>query len=148
MKAILLLAFLAVPQQAEARARGSSTVTPIARNDGNARIPFAISCSSDAWTVVGSTKTTATIHNATDYVSLRRRSLTVQTLSTVTYSVCLATTTATSADCVDGMPGYEIGAPWGSVTMFDEGLWYCRTRSGGPTRIKGNEFYDNRDEVK
>lgn len=148
MKSALLVLFLIAPSFVEAKARGRTDVTPVARNDGNTRIPFAVSCTSYTWTVLGSTKTTNANYSAGEYVSIRRRSLTVQTLGTVTYSVCIASSTDSTNPCVGLSPGYELGAPWGAVTIFDENLWHCRARDGGPTNVKGVDFYDNRDEVK
>ena len=149
MKTLALLAvFLALPLTAQAEPREKRSVTKTARNDGNARLPFTISCLDSAWTVVGSSQAVASKLMANEQAAIRRRAMTVQTLGTVTYSVCLSTTSNSSSACDDNIGGYELGAAWGSVSIYDEGLWYCRARSGGSTRIKGTEFYDNRDEVK
>ena len=148
MYALLLALLLGAASNSEAHPRDKPGVTRVTRNDGNTRIPFAVSCTSYTWTVLGSTKTTNANYSAGEYVSIRRRSLTVQTLGTVTYSVCLSSSTDSTNPCVDLSPGYEIGAAWGSISIFDENLWYCRARTGGPTNVKGVDFYDNRDEVK
>lgn len=144
----LLLVFLAFPLTAHAAPRDKPGVTKIARNDGNARIPFAINCSSLTWTVVGSSQAVGSQVMANEQAAIRRRAMTVQALATVTYAVCLSTTNASGNVCDDTRAGYEIGTAWGSVSIYDEGLWYCRARDGGPIVIKGVEFYDNRDEVK
>lgn len=144
----LLLVFLAFPLTALAAPRDKPGVTKTARNDGNARIPFTITCSASAWTVVGSSQAVASTLMANEQAAIRRRSMTVQTLSSVTYAVCLSTTSASGDTCDDNRAGYELGSAWGSVSVYDEGLWYCRTRTGGSTVIKGVEFYDSRDEVK
>jgi hypothetical protein len=145
----LALALLCLGSLAYAAPRDKPGVTRIARNDGNTRLPFTVLCLDSAWTVVGSTKTVASQVNATgEYAAIRRRSITIQTLSTVNYAVCLSTISASADTCQDATTGYELGSSWASVSAYDEGLWYCRTRSGGSTRIKGVEFYDNRDEVK
>jgi len=144
----LLLIFLAFPLTANAEPREKRSVTKTARNDGNARLPFAISCSSSAWTVAGSSQAVASQPMANEQAAIRRRSMTIQTLSTVTYAVCLSTTNASGDTCDDNRAGYELGSAWGSVSIYDEGLWYCRARTGGSTVIKGVEFYDSRDEVK
>lgn len=117
-------------------------VTKISRNDGNTNNPFAVTCSSFAWTMVGSSMTT------TNTPSIRRRAMTIQTLGTVTYSVCLSSTNTTANTCSDSRPGYELGAAWGSVSIYDEATWYCQTRTGGSTVVKGAEHYDNRDMVR
>lgn len=148
MKTLLCLVFLALPFAAKAAPRDKPGVTKTARNDGNSRLPFAISCSSSAWTVVGSSQAVASQVMANEQAAIRRRSMTVQTLGTVSYAVCLSTTNASGDGCDDTRAGYELGSVWGSVSIYDEGLWYCRARAGGPTVIKGVEFYDNRDEVK
>jgi hypothetical protein len=49
--------------------------------------------------------------------------------------------------CDDSIPGYELGSAWGSVSIYDESVWYARTRTGGTTVIKGAEHYDSRDSV-
>lgn len=144
----LLLVFLAFPLTAYAAPRDKPGVTKTARNDGNARLPFTITCSSSAWTVVGSSQAVASQPMANEQAAIRRRSMTAQTLGTVTYAVCLSTTSNSSSACDDNIGGYELGSAWGSVSMYDESLWYCRTRTGGSTVIKGVEFYDSRDEVK
>lgn len=142
-----LAAFL--PGKANAAPREKNSVTRTSRNDGNSRILFAITCSSYAWTVVGSSNTTSdSLDTGTAEASIRRRSMTVQTLTTVDYAVCLSSTSASGDTCADGRPGYELGSAWGSVSIYDEGVWRCRTRTGGTTAIKGVDFYDNRDEVK
>ena len=144
----LLLVFLAFPLSAAASPRKESSVTKTSRNDGNSRLPFAISCLDSAWTVVGSSQAVAAVAMANEQAAIRRRSMTVQVLGTATYSVCLSSVAASASACVDTLPGYELGSAWGSVSIFDESLWYCRARSGGATAIKGVEFFDNRDEVK
>lgn len=130
---------------AEARPRGLSTVAYTARNDGNSISPFAITVSSHLWTVVGSSLTSA---NTGDVSSrLRRRSLLVQTLGTVTYGVCLSSISAAASACDNSIPGYELGTTWASVVIFSEAVWYARSRAGGTTAIKGNESFDSRDET-
>lgn len=150
MKALALLAvFLAFPLAVRAEPREKRSVTKTSRNDGNTRLPFTITCLDSAWTVVGSSQAVATAgHAFTQQAAIRRRSMTVHALGTVTYAVCLSTTSNASSTCADTIGGYELGVSWGSVSIYDEGLWYCRARSGGSTVIKGVEFYDNRDEVK
>lgn len=155
MKKILVLAFLAMPvmlpSQSEARPRGKSDVQPVARNDGDSSLPFQIGCTSHTWTAVGSTRTAISAHDVSApssvTVSLRRRSMTVQTLGTVDNTVCLSTGGATAVPCGDSTVGYELGTPWAAVSIYNEEVWYCRTRSVGNTRLKGVEFYDKRDEV-
>ena len=129
---------------AQAFPRDKSSVQRIARNDGDSNLPFAVTCLDSAWTSLGSTSTTATGGNAS---RLRRRAMTVQTLGTVTYGVCLSSTSASGDTCSDDRAGYELGAAWGSVSIYDEAVWYCRTRAGGSTAIKGAEHFDSRDEA-
>ncbi len=129
---------------AGARPRGLSSVTPTSRNDGDSINPFAIVVSSGYWTAVGSSLTAAATQTGPS--RLRRRSMTVQALGTVTYGVCLSSISATASVCDDTIGGYEIGAAWGSVSIYDEAVWYARTRAGGPTTIKGTEHFDSRDE--
>lgn len=146
MKTWLLLALLLAPAPAFAFPRDKPGVTRTARNDGDSASLFAISCSSYAWTVVGSSVTTVgTVRGPS---RLRRRSMTVQTLGTVTYAVCFSSTIAAADTCSDTRAGHEIGAAWGSLTLYDEAAWYCQTRTGGPTVIKGAEHFDSRDEDK
>ena len=130
---------------AQAFPRKDSSVTRVARNDGDSNLPFTVTCLDSAWTVVGSSSTNA--GTQTGASRLRRRAMTVQTLGTVTYSVCLSSVTASGTTCADTTTGYEIGAAWGSVSIYDEAAWYCRTRSGGSTAIKGAEHFDSRDEA-
>ena len=144
----ILLAIGFLPTTAAAHEHSRAATARIHRNDGNARLIFAITCSSSAWTVVGVSAVTGAAHSATAEVAIRRRSMTVQTLATVTYAVCLSSTSVAGDTCADGRAGYELGSAWGSVSIYDESLWYCRTRTGGSTAIKGVEFYDNRDEVR
>lgn len=139
---------LCLAPSVRAEARTETGVKKVSRNDGNSRLPFTISCLDSAWTVVGSSKTVAAAPMASEQAAIRRRAMTVQTLGTVTYSVCLSTTSNSSSACDDNIGGFELGAAWGSVSIYDESLWYCRARSGGATSIKGTEFYDSRDEVK
>lgn len=149
MKTLALLAVFLLPLTAQAEPREKRSVTKTSRNDGNARLPFTISCLDSAWTVVGSSQAASgAVNGFSEQAAIRRRAMTVQVLGTVTYAVCLSTTSNSSSACDDNIGGYELGAAWGSVSIYDEGLWYCRARSGGATRIKGTEFYDNRDEVK
>lgn len=149
MKTFALCAvFLAFPLGASAAPREKPGVTKTARNDGNSRLPFVINCSSYTWTVVGSSQAVASQVMANEQAAIRRRAMTVQTLGTVSYAVCLSSSSNANSACDDNMGGYELGVAWGSVSIYDETLWYCRTRTGGPTIIKGVEFFDNRDEVK
>lgn len=148
MKTLILLAVLLAPLPSLAAPRDKPGVTRTARNDGNTRLAFTISCSSSAWTVVGSSQATSSSGSFSEQAAIRRRSMTVHTLGTVTYAVCLSTTSASASACDDNIGGYELGSAWGSVSIYDEGVWYCRTRTGGSTQIKGVEFYDSRDEVK
>jgi len=135
---------LVIAGTAEAFPRLGSQVTRVTRNDGDSNLPFAITCLESAWTSVGSTSKTAV---GTGASRLRRRAMTVQTLATVTYAVCLSTTSASGDTCADGRAGYELGSAWGSVSIYDEAIWYCRTRAGGSTAIKGVEHFDGRDEL-
>ncbi len=130
---------------AQAWPRKESSVTRTTRNDGDSINPFAITVTSSAWTVVGSSLT-ATVTQAGPS-RLRRRAMTVQVLGTVTYAVCLSSVSAAASPCDDSIGGYELGAAWGSVSIYDEAIWYARTRTGGPTVIKGSEHYDSRDEA-
>lgn len=141
--AILLGLFMA--GNAEAWPRKESSVTRITRNDGDSRAPFAITVTSYTWTVVGSSSTS--VGTQTGASRLRRRAMTIQTLGTVTYGVCLSSVSAAANACDDSIGGYELGAAWGSVSIYDEVAWYARTRTGGTTVIKGSEHYDSRDEA-
>lgn len=135
---------LALAGTAQAWGRLGSQVTRVARNDGDSNLPFSVTCLESAWTSVGSTSRTAT---GTSASRARRRAMTVQTLATVTYSVCLSSTSNSSSTCADTTNGYELGAAWASVSIYDEATWYCRTRAGGSTAIKGVEHFDGRDEL-
>lgn len=148
MKAIIFLTLCFLPLTSLAHERSKAATARVHRNDGNARLIFAVTCSSSVWTSVGSSAVTAAALSSTAEVTIRRRSMTVQTLATVTYAVCLSSTSVAGDTCADGRAGYELGSSWGSVSIYDENLWYCRTRTGGSTAIKGVEFYDNRDEVR
>lgn len=129
-----------------ARERTVPGAAPAFRNDGNSNAPFAVTCTATAWTAVGSTSNIA--NSSTGASKKRRRAMTVQTLATVTYAVCLSSTSVAGDECVDARPGYELGSAWGSVSIYDEAAWYCRTRTGGSTAIKAVEHFDNRDESK
>lgn len=142
ISAALLGLFLA--GNAQAFPRKESSVTRTARNDGDSANRFAVTCLDSAWTVVGSSLTA--VVSSSGASRLRRRAMTIQTLGTVTYSVCLSSS-AGAATCGDSQVGYELGAAWGSVSIYDEAAWYCRTRSGGSTAIKGTEHFDSRDEA-
>lgn len=125
--------------------RSSSAVQRVTRNDGDSNKPFVVSCLDSAWTIVGSSSTS--VGSQTGASRLRRRAMTVQTVATVTYAVCLSSITASGTTCADTTTGYELGTAWGSVSIYDEAAWYCRARSGGPTVIKGVEHFDSRDEA-
>lgn len=148
MKTLATLTLVLLPVFSWSHEHSKAATARVHRNDGNARLIFAITCSSSAWTVVGSSAATASANSATIEAAIRRRSMTVQTLATVTYAVCLSSTSVAGDTCADGRAGYELGSTWASVSIYDESLWYCRTRTGGSTAIKGVEFYDNRDEVR
>ena len=147
MNKLILAALLGLllPGLASAHPRSRSDVQRVSRNDGDSRNPFAISVTSYTWTVVGSSSTS--VGSQTGASRLRRRALTVQALGTVTYAVCLSSVSAAASPCDDSIGGYEIGAAWGSVSIYDEAVWYARTRTGGPTAIKGSEAFDSRDEA-
>ena len=145
MKLILCLLCL-ISVSAEARPREKASVTITARNDGDSNSQFSVTVSSHLWTVVGSSQTYV-VNSGSGPSRLRRRAMTVQTLGTVTYGVCLSSTSAAGDTCDDSRPGYEIGAAWGSVSIYDEAVWYARTRTGGTTVIKGVEHFDSRDEA-
>lgn len=117
------------------------------RNDGNSSIPFAVTCASDSWTVLGSSVASNVAATSTSAIALRRRSLTVQTLGTVSNTVCISTGGASAVPCGDSTKGYELGTPWAAVSIYNEEIYYCRTRSVGTTLMKGVDFYDNRDRV-
>lgn len=145
MNKLILAALLGLFMAGNAQAwpRGRSDVQRITRNDGDSKSGFAITVASHTWTVVGSSLTT--VGTETGPSRIRRRSMTIQTLGTVTYGVCLSSISAAASACDDSIPGYELGAPWGSVSIYDEAVWYARARAGGTTAIKGSEHYDSRD---
>jgi|CXWL01.1.fsa_nt_gi hypothetical protein len=147
MNKLILAAFLGLllPGIASAHPRSASPTARVSRNDGDSRNAFAMSITSYTWTVVGSSSTNA--GTQTGPSRLRRRALTIQALGTVTYAVCLSSVSAAASPCDDSIPGYEIGAAWGSVSIYDEAIWYARARDGGPTVIKGSEAFDSRDEA-
>lgn len=140
----LIFAVMGVAAMVFARERVMTATNPVSRNDGDSNVPYAITCTATAWTAVGSTSNIAS--TATSASRKRRRAMTVQTLATVTYSVCLSSTSLSGDTCADSRPGYELGSAWGSVSIYDEAVWYCRTRTGGSTAIKAVEHFDSRDE--
>lgn len=147
MNKLILAALLGLflPGLAEAFPRGVSSVQRVSRNDGDSRNPFAITLASHTWTVVGSSLTT--LGTETGPSRLRRRAMTIQTISTVPYTVCLSSVSLAASPCDDSIGGYELGVPWGSVSIYDEAVWYGRSRAGGTTVIKGVEHFDSRDEA-
>ncbi len=145
MKFILAgLLGLFLPIVASAHPRDRTSVIRTQRNDGDSVLPFAITVSSGYWTIVGSSNTF--VGSETGPSRLRRRSLSVQTLSAVAFGICLSTSNSNTVACDDNSGGHELGSAWSSVTIFDEAAWYARTRAGGPGTIKGAEHYDSRDE--
>ncbi len=146
MKLLLALGLTLLGSVVQARPRISPGATMIARNDGNSNNPFTVACSSTAWTVVGSSITT--VNTQAGPSRLRRRAMTVQRLSDSTYGVCLSSTSTAGNLCDDNRGGYELGSAWGSVSIYDEAIWYCRNRTGSNSTVplKGVEHYDNRDE--
>lgn len=145
MNRLLLVGLLGlfIPGIASAHPRSRTDVQRVSRNDGDSNKPFTVTCLESAWTVVGSSSTNA--GTQTGASRLRRRAMTIQTLSSVTYAVCLSSTSASGDTCSDARAGYELGSAWGSVSIYDEAAWYCRTRAGGSTVIKGAEHFDSRD---
>lgn len=142
----LIIGIMGIATFAMARPRNNPMADPVFRNDGDSNVPYAITCTATAWTAVGSTSNNAS--SASSATRKRRRAMTVQTLSSVTYSVCLSSTNVAGDTCADSRPGYELGSAWGSVSIYDEAVWYCRTRTGGSTVIKAVEHFDSRDETK
>lgn len=142
----LILSLMVIATAVYARERSVPSAAPTFRNDGNSNAAYAVTCSSYAWTAVGSTSNIA--NTTTGASRRRRRAMTVQTLATVSYAVCLSSTSVAADTCADGRPGYELGSSWASVSIYDEAAWYCQTRTGGSTAIKAVEHFDNRDESK
>ena len=143
-RALLFLVFGLYAVCASAYPRISPGVARIARNDGDSNNPFAVTCTATAWTVVGSSLTT--LGSAIGPSRKRRRAMTIHTLATVTYAVCLSSGGGSGVPCGDTTVGYELGSAWASVSIYDQAVWYCRSRTGGSTAVKGAEHYESGDE--
>lgn len=110
------------------------SVQPVAIDEGDAPIPFAVTCSSTAWTVLVASDTI-------------RRSVLAQTSFGVGTAVCISTGPAGDPrTCVDSTPGIELSSStWNDSSKSQ---WFCRSRAAllGPLGIlKGYVSRDKRD---
>ena len=120
-------------QDVSAHARKGVYAVRVFQDEGNTTEPHAVACTDAAWTEVV----------AKDPES---RSVLFIALGSNTAGVCITTITTTAYACVDGTPGFELGAG-ASVTDYTHAKWNCRMRSGGAGTIKGTRSKDNRDQT-
>lgn len=129
---LALIAIVGFVGVAFAASRQSPFVTKVAQNDGNTIAPFAVSCSSTAWTALV----------ASDY---RTRRVTVQNL-TGGQSVCLST--GTNSDiCAAAVTseGFRLISP-ATYDMYTEAPIYCRALDAQAAQvIYGIKYYDSGD---
>jgi hypothetical protein len=104
------------------------------RSEGRGILPFNVSCSSTAWTVVQSS----------DAI---RRSILMESIPENTLNVCISTLTLIGDPCGQGTPGIKL-TNGSSLTDYTTIQWNCRavpsatlsssTVSGYSTRDKGD----------
>ena len=120
-------------RMAVAEGRLETQPRPTFQDEGRDPVPFNISCSSNAWTVLATSDTI-------------RRSITAQLSSDSPNKVCIATVTASTNACDDTTPGVELSSSAFSWTDYTQSAWRCRSRSGDAVgavgRIRG---YFSRD---
>lgn len=101
-------------------------------NEGNFRVPFAVTLTSSTWTEILP-------------VDAERRNAIIQTLSSETYFVCTSTTSASASSCSTSRQGIKIEG--GGVLMDNsEAVLYGRVQeSGGDIVVYGEYLYDTGD---
>jgi hypothetical protein len=121
MKKILLAIFLfcgawMLIETVTAAPRLGVEVTKTYLNEGNTRVPFAVACSSTAWTEVLP-------------AGITRRSAILHTLSTADGIVCLSTATTSALTCAAATNGIHL-EKGGAVVDNSEAVLYGRVETG------------------
>ena len=119
-----------------AAARGNDFVQRVYQNDGNTMSPFAVACSSTAWTSVLASR------------EARRRAF-VQALPSNAYAVCVSTygtADTTSCSATTNTVLLTTGTPVAAHDFYVESALTCRAFTGSSgERVAGYEAYDSND---
>ena len=113
-------------------ARGKKSAQITYRQEGNRRIPFAVTCASETWTLVISSEP-------------KSRQVIFFAPPANAYGVCLSSS-AGAYTCADTTPGAEI-QPGASMTDYGTYSWYCKSRNDDANEdvLKGFRSYHDHD---
>ncbi len=121
-----------------ASAEGASKRSPQAVyiDEGDAIIPFAVTCASLSWTQILSSDTIS-------------RSVLYVAVSTNSTTICISTISASGYACTDDTPGMDL-VPGASLADYTSISWYCRARQAAGAadtrgKIKGRRSRDRGD---
>lgn len=108
--------------------RLADQVTKVFQQDGDRRLPLAVTCAHDSWTELLPAR------------AVRRRAV-LHALNSSVGNVCLSTITTIGYACTDTTPGVELSSGT-FYSEYSEAVLNCRSRASTSEKIKGMEFYD------
>lgn len=130
---VLLGGFLA-STNAQSRGRKSADTTATFMDEGDEVTPFAISCSSQSWTVLAASDTI-------------RRTMVAEWIPTNASMICVSTITTSGYSCGNTTPGVELSSSTIGFTDNSRVKWNCRSRASDATIsvLKGYTARDSGD---